>query len=159
MDRRIRTLTPKGQEMFQSNLDYYLSNLKKDWKEFERILTEFDDSIMDIKYLRKVESHLEMVKFEYRDSYESLISFLTRTCTEESDLELDNQMIRHQKCLSIMNNFDRQIQDLLIDAAEILSEKYETRSEASISNSIGKSYRSLKKVENPKTEKSKTSVR
>lgn len=153
MDRRIRTLTPRGQEMFQSNLDYYLNNLKKDWKEFERILTEFDDSIMDIKYLRKVESHLEMVKFEYRDSYESLISFLTRTCTEESDLELDNQMIRHQKCLSIMNNFDRQIQDLLIDAAEILSEKYETRSEASISNSIGKSYRSLKKVENPKTEK------
>lgn len=110
---------------------------------------------MDIKYLRKVESHLEMVKFEYRDSYESLISFLTRTCTEESALELDNQMIRHQKCLSIMNNFDRQIQDLLIDAAEILSEKYETRSEASISNSIGKSYRSLKKLEDPKTEKVK----
>lgn len=48
-----------------------------------------------------------------------------------------------------MNNFDRQIQDLLIDAAEIPSEKYETRSEASISNSIGKSYRSLKKLENP----------
>lgn len=46
-------------------------------------------------------------------------------------------------------------QDLLIDAAEILSEKYETRFEASISNSIGKSYRSLKKLENPKTEKVK----
>lgn len=87
---------------------------------------------MDIKYLRKVESHLEMVKFEYRDSYESLISFLIRTCTEESDLELGNQMIRNQKCFSIMNNFDRQIQDLLFDAAEILSEKYETGSEASI---------------------------
>lgn len=155
MDRRTRTLTPKGQEMFQSNLDYYMSNLRKDWKEFERILAEFDDSIIDIKYLRTVESHLEMVKFECRDSYESLISFLTRTCTEESDLELDNQMIRHQNCLSIMNNFDRQIQDLLIDAAVILSEKYETRSEASISNSIGKSYRFLKKLENPKTEKVK----
>lgn len=96
MDRRIRTLTPKGQEMFQSNVDYRMSNLKKDWKEFERILTEFDDSIMDIKYLRKIESHLEMGKFEHRDSYESLISFLTRTCTGKSELELDNQMIRHQ---------------------------------------------------------------
>lgn len=55
--------------------------------------------------LLKVESHLEMVKFEYRDSYESLISFLTRTCTEESDLELDNQMIRHQKMLKHYEQF------------------------------------------------------
>lgn len=110
--------------MFQSNLDYNMRNLKKDWKEFESILTEFDDYIMDIKYLRKIESNLEMVKFEYMDSYESLISFLTRTCTEESDLELDNQMIRHQKCLSIMNNFDRQFQDLLIDATKIHIKQY-----------------------------------
>lgn len=42
--------------MFQSNLDYYmcLRILKKDWKEFESILTEFNDSIMDIKYIRKI---------------------------------------------------------------------------------------------------------
>lgn len=42
--------------MFQSNLDYYmcLRILKKYWKEFESILTEFIDSIMDIKYIRKI---------------------------------------------------------------------------------------------------------
>lgn len=42
--------------MFQSNLDYYmcLRILKKDWKEFESVLTEFNDSIMDIKYIRKI---------------------------------------------------------------------------------------------------------
>lgn len=42
--------------MFQSNLDYYmcLRILKKDWKEFESILTEFNDSIMDITYLRRI---------------------------------------------------------------------------------------------------------
>lgn len=76
--------------MFQFNLDYYLNNFKKDWKEFERILIEFDDFIMDIKYLWKVESYLEMVKFEYRDSYEFFIFFLICICIEESDLELDN---------------------------------------------------------------------
>lgn len=51
MDRRMRTLTPGGQAMYQSNLDYYLRNLKKDWRVFETILTEFDDSCTDIKYL------------------------------------------------------------------------------------------------------------
>lgn len=42
--------------MFQSNLDYYmcLRILKKYWKEFESILTEFIDSIMDIKYIRRI---------------------------------------------------------------------------------------------------------
>lgn len=42
--------------MFQSNLDYYmcLRIIKKDWKEFESILTEFNDSIMDITYLRRI---------------------------------------------------------------------------------------------------------
>lgn len=67
-----------------------MSNFMKDWKEFERILIEFDDFIMDIKYLWKVESYLEMVKFEYRDSYEFFIFFLICICIEESDLELDN---------------------------------------------------------------------
>lgn len=42
--------------MFQSNLDYYmcLRILKKYWQEFESILTEFIDSIMDIKYIRRI---------------------------------------------------------------------------------------------------------
>lgn len=39
-----------------------------------------------------------------------------------------------------MNNFDCQIQDLLIDVVEIFFEKYEMRFEVFILNSIGKLY-------------------
>lgn len=161
MDRRMRTLTSGGQAMYQSNLDYYLRNLKKDWREFETILTDFDDSCTDIKYLRNVESRVEMAKYGYMDSYQSLISFLNRTRTDESELELDNQMIRHQKCLGIINNFERQLVDLLLDAAEILTESFEhrTRSEASISTTRSMEFRNKHISPTRKPEKTKYSFK
>lgn len=161
MDRRMRTLTSGGQAMYQSNLDYYLRNLKKDWREFETILTDFDDSCTDIKYLRNVESRVEMTKYGYMDSYQSLISFLNQTRTDESELELDNQMIRHQKCLGIINNFERQLVDLLLDAAEILTESFEyrTRSEASISTTRSMEFRNKHISPTRKPEKTKYSFK
>ncbi|XP_062610108.1 uncharacterized protein LOC134271898 [Saccostrea cucullata] len=152
MEGRVRTLTPGGHELYQANLQSYLSTLKKAWRVFEAILTGFDDSRSDIKYLREIEEKFEKAKSEYMESYETLISFLRRSRTDEGDSEMDNQIIRHKKCVSVINNFDHQIQDLLIDAAEIFSEKSETRSELSISNSSRRSSASEKKQQGTMTQ-------
>ena len=138
MDRRDkRPINPtlKGEGLYQSTLDTYLSNLKKAWKQIKDNLLDFDDSNHDIRYLRKVESAIENGKGDYMyiEAYEFLIFFLTRARTEESYKEIDIQTTRHQKCRNIIDNFERQIHDLSLISAEVLSERLETRSEASIS--------------------------
>jgi hypothetical protein len=45
---------------------------------------------------------------------------------------MDSQVTQHHKCRNIIENFERQIHDLSMTAA-VLSERLETRSEASIS--------------------------
>ena len=119
--------------LYQSTLDTYLRNLKKAWKLIEDNLLDFDDSNQDIRYLRKVESAIENGKEDYIEAYESLISFLTRARTEQSYKEIDLQTTRHHKCRNIIDNFERQIHDLSLIAAEVLFKRLETHSEAYIS--------------------------
>ena len=132
-DKRPIKPTLKGEGLYQSTLDTYLRNLKKAWKQIEDNLLDFDDSNQYIRYLRKVESAIENGKEDYIEAYESVISFLTRARTEESKKEIDIQTTRHQKCRNIIDNFERQIHDLSLIAAEVLFERLETRYEASIS--------------------------
>nr|XP_022331795.1 uncharacterized protein LOC111129629 [Crassostrea virginica] len=131
---RVRTLTEKGRDLFYSNLESYVKDIDKSWKEFEDTLVNFDENCSDIKYLRRIQSSLERAKQHYTSDTELLFSFLKRYRTDESDEEMDKHLVKNERCRSIMDNFNKRIQSSLLDAAEILSEKYETRSEATISS-------------------------
>ena len=132
-DKRPVKPTLKGEGLYQSTLDTHLRVHRKSWKEFEDILIEFDDSNRDLRYLRKIEADIEKAKDNYVESYESLISFLSRARYEESIIEMDSQVTQHHKRRNIIENFERQIHDLSMTVAEVLSERLDTRSEASIS--------------------------
>ena len=119
-DKRPIKPSLKGEGLLQSTLDTYLRNLKKAWKQIEDNLLDFDSN-QDIRYLRKVESAIENGKEDYIEAYESVISFLTRARNEESEKEIDIQTTRHQKCRNIIDTFERQIHDLSLIEAEVLS--------------------------------------
>ncbi|XP_056016958.1 uncharacterized protein LOC130053620 [Ostrea edulis] len=131
---RIRTLTKKGREFFYSRLESYVRDVDKSWKEFEDILVNFDESSTDIKYLRKIETDLEKAKKHYVMDTDVLFSFFNRCHTEESEVEMEKHLVKNERCHTVMDNFREKIKNLLLDAAEILSERYETRSEATISS-------------------------
>ena len=112
----------KDRDLFYSNLEFYVKDIDKSWKEFEDILVNFDENWSDIKYLRKIQSNLEKAKQHYTGDTELLF----RYHTDESDEEMDKHLVKNERCRSIMDNFKKRIQSSLLDAAEILSEKYET---------------------------------
>ena len=82
----------------------------------------FDENCSGIKYIRKIQSNLEKAKQHYTSDAELLFSFLTRYRTDESDEEMDEHLVKNERCRSIMDNFNKRIQSSLLDAAEILSE-------------------------------------
>ena len=47
---------------------------------------------------------------------------------------MDKNLVKNERCRSILENFNKRIQCSRLDAAEIFSGKYETRSEATISS-------------------------
>jgi hypothetical protein len=129
----IRSPSGRGRD-FYSKLQSYERNVDKSWKDFEDILVNFDESCTDMKYLRNIEINLETVKKHYIIDTDLLFSFLSRSNTEKSKVEMDKHSVKNERCRTVMDNFGKTIKSLLLDAAEILSERYETRSNATISS-------------------------
>ena len=40
----VRTLMEKDRDLFYSNLEFYVKNIDKSWKEFEDVLVNFDEN-------------------------------------------------------------------------------------------------------------------
>jgi hypothetical protein len=74
------------------------------------------------------------VKKHYIIDTDLLFSFLSRSNTEKSKVEMDKHSVKNERCRTVMDNFGKTIKSLLLDAAEILSERYETRSNVTISS-------------------------
>jgi hypothetical protein len=76
-----------------------------------------------------------MAKKHYIIDGDILHSFLDRQShTEESEAELDKHLVMDERRRSVMENFGGKIKSLLLDAAESLSERFDTRSKATISS-------------------------
>jgi hypothetical protein len=78
-----------------------------------------------------------------------LVTFLNRSHTEEREAELDKHLVTDKMCRSVMENFGRNINSLLLDAAELLSERFDTRSEATVfrQGSSGRSELTTKRMQ------------
>jgi hypothetical protein len=95
----------------------------------------FDETCTDIKYLRQIETDLEKAKKHYINDGDNLLTFLDRQShTEESEADLDKHVATDERRRSMMENFGRKIKSLLLDAAELLSERFDTTFEATISS-------------------------
>ena len=81
---RIRTLTEKGNEMYENIVRDYISRLGKQWERVDVNLQSVDGFKDNLEEIQQLQQNLDSQISEYNELCQEFIDFLARTKTVES---------------------------------------------------------------------------
>lgn len=131
-EKRVRTLTNKGKELYENEVQKYSAKIDKIWNDIENIPSEIENIGNDIKALRALASNLDDMGKRYEKENKMFFEYLTRTNTSESQKELDSQKATFDKGKDIIQNLRKRIRDSRMEITESVSKS----SQGTMSSSV-----------------------
>ena len=100
--KRVRTLTEKGTELYETEFRKFISQIDLIWSVIEDIPQEIDKHSSSVKSLRTLRSNLLTHSDKYEKIYVTFLEFLKHTNTRESLKELDSQRTTFERGKAII---------------------------------------------------------
>ena len=134
-DPRFRTLTEKGQALFDDKFLSLQEKCSTIWRNIEDTIENFDNENSDKKYLRKTEDSVNSMFKEYLKEHQTLSDFLKRERTHQSEQKLEQHETQYSTHSNLVFEFRDALHQKLLEQAEQLSEKSKALSQASKTSS------------------------
>lgn len=139
-EKRVRTLTNKGKELYENEVQKYSTKIDKIWNEIEHIPSEIEKIGNDIKAPSALASNLDDMGKRYEKENKIFFEYLTRTNTSESQKELDSQKATFDKGKDIIQNLRKRIRDSRMEITESVSKSLQGTMSSSVSSMLFKKH-------------------
>ena len=148
---RVRSLTEKGMEQYIEQKDARAAKLQKQQDIIEQLISscgEVNEQSHNLKELIEIKRQITDAIRQYDSVYQEFKGFLTRTCTQESNLDSNTLAEKENIFKSSVKVFIDHVEDILIVLGEQLSTKSASKKgSSSIKGSVRGSVIAVKKAE------------
>jgi len=121
VEKRTRTMTDKGHDLFQENCDQYRHKIDSIWKEIEDIVIKKSECRDDIAALRLLEKNLNTHKLKFLHNCKEFHEFLKRSNTEQARNLLEEHSTFFDKAQSIIEKTFCDIKSIKLELVDNMS--------------------------------------
>ena len=138
---RQKTLTEKGQSLYETKVQKFTTTFDRIWKDIEVAIFDYNskESQLEPQVIQSYQDDVSCLRQEFVTSSDTLVEFLIRTNTLESSSERSRHLDIFTKRKAIVDRFLGAIADRMLEAADNISHRMASEHNSGSSRRSGSS--------------------